>query len=185
MYCIWIGQYKLHATYFNWFNLFEQNRIVKGILITWLTWPHHHHIVLLLVCLPTYCWYIFAVGRGCWFSSSARHFGVFILIDMLTSSLVYALDFLFFQSSAVARTVGHLSKSAEVMKLVNNLMKAPEVAVTMLEFSKEMTKVVFLLDSYNSVKKRLNSLKWFEPFSDSDLIMEDLLVRSNKRRVSS
>lgn len=78
---------------------------------------------------------------------------------MLTSSLVYALDFLFFQSSAVARTVGHLSKSAEVMKLVNNLMKAPEVAVTMLEFSKEMTKVVFLLDSYNSVKKRLNSLK--------------------------
>jgi hypothetical protein len=27
------------------------------------------------------------------------------------------------------------------MKLVNNLMKAPEVAVTMQEFSKEMTKV--------------------------------------------
>lgn len=37
--------------------------------------------------------------------------------------------------------MGHLSKSAEVMKLVNNLMKAPEVAVTMQEFSKEMTKV--------------------------------------------
>ncbi|RVW17573.1 Vacuolar protein sorting-associated protein 24-like 1 [Vitis vinifera] len=35
---------------------------------------------------------------------------------------------------------GALSKSAEVMKLVNNLMKAPEVAVTMQEFSKEMTK---------------------------------------------
>ncbi|KAK7844353.1 vacuolar protein sorting-associated protein 24 like protein 1 [Quercus suber] len=30
--------------------------------------------------------------------------------------------------------------SAEVMKLVNNLMKAPEVAATMQEFSKEMTK---------------------------------------------
>ncbi|KAL5146695.1 Vacuolar protein sorting-associated protein 24 1 [Glycine soja] len=41
---------------------------------------------------------------------------------------------------AIARTVGHLSKSAEVMKLVNNLMKAPEMAVTMQEFSKEMTK---------------------------------------------
>jgi hypothetical protein len=27
------------------------------------------------------------------------------------------------------------------MKLVNNLMKAPEVAATMQEFSKEMTKV--------------------------------------------
>lgn len=40
--------------------------------------------------------------------------------------------------------MGHLSKSAEVMKLVNNLMKAPEVAATMLEFSKEMTKVVYL-----------------------------------------
>ena len=43
--------------------------------------------------------------------------------------------------SATARTVGHLSKSTEVMKLVNNLMKAPEVAATMQEFSKEMTKV--------------------------------------------
>ncbi|XP_078441927.1 SNF7 family protein [Wolffia australiana] len=41
---------------------------------------------------------------------------------------------------AMARTVGHLSKSAEVMKLVNNLMKAPEMAVTMQELSKEMTK---------------------------------------------
>lgn len=46
--------------------------------------------------------------------------------------------------AAIARTVGHLSKSAEVMKLVNNLMKAPEVAVTMQEFSKEMTKVRLL-----------------------------------------
>ncbi|KAJ7947874.1 Vacuolar protein sorting-associated protein 24 like 1 [Quillaja saponaria] len=44
------------------------------------------------------------------------------------------------ESVAIARTVGHLSKSAEVMKLVNNLIKAPEMAVTMQEFSKEMTK---------------------------------------------
>ncbi|CAL0304058.1 unnamed protein product [Lupinus luteus] len=44
------------------------------------------------------------------------------------------------ESVAIARTVGHLSKSAEVMKIVNNLMKAPEMAVTMQEFSKEMTK---------------------------------------------
>lgn len=44
------------------------------------------------------------------------------------------------ESVATARTVGHLSKSAEVMKLVNGLMKAPEVAATMQEFSKEMTK---------------------------------------------
>ena len=45
--------------------------------------------------------------------------------------------------AAVARTVGHLQKSAEVMRLVNNLMKAPQIAVIMQEFSKEMTKVVF------------------------------------------
>ncbi|KVH90750.1 Ribulose bisphosphate carboxylase, large subunit, C-terminal [Cynara cardunculus var. scolymus] len=44
------------------------------------------------------------------------------------------------ESVAIARTVGHLSKSAEVMKIVNNLMKAPEMAVTMQEFNKEMTK---------------------------------------------
>ncbi|KAK7273563.1 hypothetical protein RIF29_14619 [Crotalaria pallida] len=43
-------------------------------------------------------------------------------------------------SNAIARTVGHLSKSVEVMKLVNNLIKAPEMVVTMQEFSKEMTK---------------------------------------------
>ncbi|CAA3011401.1 vacuolar sorting-associated 24 homolog 1 isoform X1, partial [Olea europaea subsp. europaea] len=46
------------------------------------------------------------------------------------------------ESVAIARTVGHLSKSAEVMKLVNNLMKAPQMAVTMQEFSKEMTKFI-------------------------------------------
>ncbi|MBA0841533.1 hypothetical protein Goarm_004020 [Gossypium armourianum] len=47
------------------------------------------------------------------------------------------------ESVAIARTVGHLSKSAEVMKLVNNLMKAPQMAATMQEFSKEMIKVIF------------------------------------------
>ncbi|KAI3696935.1 hypothetical protein L6452_29576 [Arctium lappa] len=44
------------------------------------------------------------------------------------------------ESVAIARTVGHLSKSAEVMKIVNNLMKAPEMAVTMQEFNKELIK---------------------------------------------
>ncbi|RXI04657.1 hypothetical protein DVH24_038931 [Malus domestica] len=50
---------------------------------------------------------------------------------------------------AIARTVGHLSKSSEVMKLVNNLMKAPEVAVTMQEFSKEMTKAGVIEEMVN------------------------------------
>lgn len=59
--------------------------------------------------------------------------------------------------AAVARTVGHLSKSAEVMKLVNNLMKAPEIAVTMQEFSKEMTKVPFsfLFQSFLAAKESI------------------------------
>ncbi|XP_051183870.1 vacuolar protein sorting-associated protein 24 homolog 1 isoform X2 [Lolium perenne] len=50
---------------------------------------------------------------------------------------------------ATTRTVGHLSKSTEVMKLVNNLMKAPEVAVTMQEFSKEMTKAGVIEEMVN------------------------------------
>jgi hypothetical protein len=45
------------------------------------------------------------------------------------------------ESVATARAVGHLQKSADVMKLVNGLMKTPEMAVTMQEFSKEMLKV--------------------------------------------
>jgi charged multivesicular body protein 3 len=52
--------------------------------------------------------------------------------------------------AAISRTVGHLSKSAEVMKLVNNLMKAPEMAVAMQEFSKEMTKVYFCITLFPS-----------------------------------
>ncbi|KAI0493712.1 hypothetical protein KFK09_023836 [Dendrobium nobile] len=50
---------------------------------------------------------------------------------------------------ATARTVGHLSKSAEVMKLVSSLMKAPEVATTMQEFSKEMTKAGVIEEMVN------------------------------------
>lgn len=50
---------------------------------------------------------------------------------------------------ATARTVGHLSKSAEVMKLVNNLMKAPQVAATMQEFSKEMIKAGVIEEMVN------------------------------------
>ncbi|KAF3434031.1 hypothetical protein FNV43_RR25134 [Rhamnella rubrinervis] len=62
------------------------------------------------------------------------------------------------ESVAIARTVGHLSKSAEVMKLVNNLMKAPEMASTMLEFSKEMTKAGVIEEMVNdSVDTALDS----------------------------
>ncbi|XP_072957650.1 vacuolar protein sorting-associated protein 24 homolog 1-like isoform X2 [Typha angustifolia] len=50
---------------------------------------------------------------------------------------------------ATVRTVGHLSKSAEVMKIVNKLMKAPEVAATMQEFGKEMTKAGVIEEMVN------------------------------------
>ncbi|XP_039023491.1 vacuolar protein sorting-associated protein 24 homolog 1-like [Hibiscus syriacus] len=53
------------------------------------------------------------------------------------------------ESVAIARTVGHLSKSSEVMKLVNNLMKAPQMAATMQEFSKEMTKAGIIEEIVN------------------------------------
>lgn len=42
-----------------------------------------------------------------------------------------------------------MSKSTEVMKLVNGLMKAPEVAATMQEFSKEMTKAGVMEEMVN------------------------------------
>ncbi|KAI3826453.1 hypothetical protein L1987_00501 [Smallanthus sonchifolius] len=53
------------------------------------------------------------------------------------------------ESVAVARTVGHLSKSAEVMKIVNDLMKAPEMAVKMQEFNKEMIKAGVIEEMMN------------------------------------
>jgi charged multivesicular body protein 3 len=45
------------------------------------------------------------------------------------------------KSAATVKAVGHIQKSSEVMKLVNGLLKAPEVAATMQELSKEMMKV--------------------------------------------
>ncbi|KAH7519223.1 hypothetical protein FEM48_Zijuj08G0012900 [Ziziphus jujuba var. spinosa] len=62
-----------------------------------------------------------------------------------------ALGINYLYNSAIARTVGYLSKSADVMKLVNNLMKAPEVATTMQEFNKEMTKAGVIEEIVNDV----------------------------------
>ncbi|XP_010503153.1 PREDICTED: vacuolar protein sorting-associated protein 24 homolog 1-like [Camelina sativa] len=44
------------------------------------------------------------------------------------------------ETVGTAITVGNISKSTEVMKLVIKLMKAPALAATMQEFSKELTK---------------------------------------------
>eukprot|EP00850_Spirogloea_muscicola_P013684 SM000094S24701 [mRNA] locus=s94:305242:307157:+ [translate_table: standard] len=43
-------------------------------------------------------------------------------------------------TAATVRAVGHLQKSAEVMKLVNGLVKAPEVSAQMQELSQELMK---------------------------------------------
>ncbi|CAL5062776.1 unnamed protein product [Urochloa decumbens] len=47
------------------------------------------------------------------------------------------------------RTTDCLSKSVEVMKIVNNLMKAPELALTMQQFGKEMLKVEVMEEMVN------------------------------------
>lgn len=44
------------------------------------------------------------------------------------------------ESVATVTAVGHIQKSTEVMKLVNGLLKAPEVAATMQDLQKEMMK---------------------------------------------
>ncbi|KAI8812076.1 Snf7-domain-containing protein [Cladochytrium replicatum] len=44
------------------------------------------------------------------------------------------------QMMATAKVAGTLKKSTEVMKLVNNLMKLPEIGATIQEMSKEMMK---------------------------------------------
>eukprot|EP00245_Coleochaete_scutata_P011551 TRINITY_DN430_c0_g1_i1.p1 TRINITY_DN430_c0_g1~~TRINITY_DN430_c0_g1_i1.p1 ORF type:complete len:240 (+),score=73.79 TRINITY_DN430_c0_g1_i1:267-986(+) len=44
------------------------------------------------------------------------------------------------ENLAMVRAVGHLSKSTEVMKMMNTLIKAPEMAKTMMDMEKEMVK---------------------------------------------
>ncbi|KAK4358670.1 hypothetical protein RND71_020899 [Anisodus tanguticus] len=74
--------------------------------------------------------------------------------------------------AAIARPVGHLSKSAEVMKLVNNLMKAPEVAMTMQEFSKEMTKAGVMEEMVNdAVDSALDSVDMEEEIEEVDKVL--------------
>ncbi|KAG2299914.1 hypothetical protein Bca52824_036386 [Brassica carinata] len=71
------------------------------------------------------------------------------------------------ESVVVARKFGHLSKSAEVMKLVNNLMKAPQMAATMQEFSKEMTKAGVIEDFVNdAIDNALDSENMEEEIED-------------------
>lgn len=43
--------------------------------------------------------------------------------------------------AATLRVAGSLQKSTEVMQMMQNLVKVPEVAATMRELSKEMMKV--------------------------------------------
>ena len=43
--------------------------------------------------------------------------------------------------SAMMRMAGSIAKSTEVMKAMQNLIKVPEIQASMMELSKEMSKV--------------------------------------------
>lgn len=51
-------------------------------------------------------------------------------------------DFILYIASM--RMAGAISKSTDVMKAMNNLVKIPEIRDAMMELSREMTKVIFL-----------------------------------------
>eukprot|EP00475_Leptophrys_vorax_P003002 TRINITY_DN11728_c0_g1_i1.p2 TRINITY_DN11728_c0_g1~~TRINITY_DN11728_c0_g1_i1.p2 ORF type:complete len:225 (-),score=42.44 TRINITY_DN11728_c0_g1_i1:329-1003(-) len=50
------------------------------------------------------------------------------------------------ENLATAKVMGHLEKSTEVMKLINGLMKVPEMAASMQDMSKEMMKAGLISD---------------------------------------
>jgi charged multivesicular body protein 3 len=53
------------------------------------------------------------------------------------------------QQVATVKVAGSLQKSAEVMSIVNTLVKLPEISLTMQEMSKEMIKVnLFILNFF-------------------------------------
>ncbi|KAJ7970479.1 Vacuolar protein sorting-associated protein 24 like 1 [Quillaja saponaria] len=85
------------------------------------------------------------------------------------------------ESVALARTAGHLSKSAEVMKICNNLMKAPEMAATMQEFSKEMTKAGVIEEIVNdSLDTALDSEDIEEETEEEvDRVLSELAVETS------
>lgn len=53
------------------------------------------------------------------------------------------------ENVATSRVVGTLSKSTEVMKLVNGLVRVPELSATMMEMSKEMLKAGIVEEMVN------------------------------------
>lgn len=116
-----------------------------------LTKSHNRHLII--VCKSLWClfpvFFHYPGSSSFWTSSNLRSNIKVWLKNNKISSLISLAWF-----AAIARTVGHLNKSAEVMKLVNNLMKAPEIAVTMQNFSKEMIKVSLLKEFRNKSYQR-------------------------------
>ena len=53
--------------------------------------------------------------------------------------------------AAQVRVAGSLSKSADVMKAMQQLVKVPEIQKTMQEMSKEMMKVCFFVFFMNKI----------------------------------
>lgn len=69
----------------------------------------------------------------------------FVLLKFyLKLTTVYIL--LLFSYIATLRVAGSLQKSTEVMQAMQRLIRVPEVAATMRDLSKEMMKVILILE---------------------------------------
>lgn len=66
-----------------------------------------------------------------------------IFLKAKTKDIFLILSLSSFQKKATLKVAGSLQKSGEVMKLVNQLAKLPEISQTMNQMSMEMTKVLY------------------------------------------
>lgn len=84
------------------------------------------------------------------------------------------------ETVATVRVVGHLSKSTEVLTLVNNLVKAPEISAQMQELSKEMMRAGVIEEMVNdSLDSALDSEDIEEETEEEvDKVLSDLAVET-------
>ncbi|CAL5343312.1 unnamed protein product [Camellia sinensis] len=79
---------------------------------------------------------------------------------------------------AIVHTVGQLSKSTEVTKLVNELIKAPEISSKMKEFRKQMTKAGVIDEIVNDTVDKALDLEDEE--TEIDQIVVDVVGQLSK-----
>lgn len=74
---------------------------------------------------------------------------------------------------AIIKVQGAMSKSTEIMKLVGNLIKLPEIQESMLEMSREMIRSGMIEDSVNEA---LDSLNGDEVEAQAQVEMDKILA---------